>query len=161
MARIRLEIDGKAEFDRAFRRVGFVMDDLTPIWDDVRDAFWEIEKRQFASEGSAGRSGKWKPLSKRYAIEKIKRYGAKPILERTGRLVKAMTGQTADTVYQKDSKNMAVGTNLPYAARHQRGAGKLPQREIISFNEASRNFMQKQIQKGFVREMRRGGLYPD
>lgn len=159
MARITLEVDGVAEFDRTFKRMDAQFDDLTPIWDDVRNAFWEIEKEQFASEGAAGRYGKWQKLSDRYEAQKQKQYPGKPILERTGKLKSSLTGQTSDTVYQKDKKNMAVGTSLKYAGFHHRGAGKLPKRAIIAFSGKQKNYLQKEIQKGLVRDLRKGGIY--
>lgn len=150
---IKIEIEGKAKFDRTFLRTDAVFSNLLPIWDDVRDAFWVIEKAQFASEGTAGRYGKWKPLTKRYAAQKIKQYGVKPILERTGKLVKSMTGSTSDTVYEKSSTEMAVGTSLYYAGY----AHKI--RPIIAFSGVQKTYLQKEIQKSLVKELRRGGVY--
>lgn len=157
--RIRFEVDGMAEFDRVFIRLGARFDDLTPIWPDLRDEFWKTEKEQFRSEGSAGSSGKWKPLSKAYAARKLKQYGAKPILERTGRLMKSLTGETGDTVYQPTKSELAIGTSVPYARHHQRGGGRLPQRKPISLSETQRRRMQLAIQRGMVRELRRGNVY--
>ena len=153
MVNIKFEIDGLTEFNRTFIRTDAVFSNLLPVWGAVRDAFWVIEKAQFASEGRAGRYGKWKSLTKRYAAEKIKKYGAKPILERTGRLVKSMTGQTSDTVYEKNSTTMAVGTSLYYA----RYAHKT--RPIIAFSGVQKTYLQKEIQKSLVKQLRRGGAY--
>ena len=70
-AKIQISVDGKAEFDRKFSRLDADFKDLTPIWDDVRDAFWEIEQDQFQSGGAKGASGVWKPLSPAYEKQKI------------------------------------------------------------------------------------------
>lgn len=155
MARVSLIVAGKAEFDRSFKRIGASFDNLMPIWDDVRDAFWKIQEEQFASEGGAGRSGKWKPLTKRYEAQKIKQYGAKPILERTGRMKKSLTGQTGDTVYEKNQKDMAIGTSVFYAKYNH------ATRPVISFSASQKNYLQKQIQKALIRELRRGGIYAE
>lgn len=157
--RIKLSVDNKAEFDRTFIRFDERISDLRPIWPDVRDEFWSIEKEQFASEGRAGGSGPWKPLTKKYAERKIKRYGAKPILVASGRLKASLTGQTADTVYEPSEKEVAIGTRVPYAGYHYRGAGKLPERKPISFSESQKRRLSKTIQKGLVRELRKGNVY--
>src|SRR4051812_43534381 len=93
-AKVVITVDGKDEFNRVFSRLDANFDDLTPIWPDVRDKFWQIEGEQFDSEGSKGASGAWKQLSKRYAAQKeryaaqkVDRYGSgKKILEATGEL---------------------------------------------------------------------------
>lgn len=157
--RISLEIDGKAQFDRTFHRMGRQLRDLSNIWPDMRDEVWRIEDEQFDSEGAAGQSGRWKPLSERYRARKAKKYGRRGILVRTGRLKRAMTGKTADTVYQTSPSEMVLGTNLRYALFHQRGSGKLPKREIYSFSDTQKRRLQKTIQKGLVRELRAGGVY--
>jgi phage gpG-like protein len=122
-ARISIVVDGKADFDRVFSRLDANFDDLSPIWPDVRDEFWQIEKEQFDSEGSAGGSGRWKQLSKRYGrSRKSPVYGAgKKILEASGELRESLTGQTANTRYYTTPKEIAVGTSLPYGIYHQRG----------------------------------------
>lgn len=163
--RITFEIDGKAQFDRVFRRLDENFKDLSPIWDDVRDAFWNIEEDQFQSEGAKGRSGRWAPLSPKYEKQKIARYGTfaviAGVLIASENLYKSMTRETAHTVYRKDKKSMTVGTNLPYAAYHQRGAGRLPKREIISLSEKNKKDLQKSIQESLVKHIRRSGVYVD
>lgn len=158
--RLTLDIDGKPAFDRFFIRFDRKLSDLTPVWDDLRDAFWEVEAEQFDSEGAAG-GKKWKDLSKRYKAQKIKRYGAKPILHATGALRAAMTSKTSDTIYQKDRNSMILGTSLKYAIYHQRGGGNLPQREVIRFSESQKTKLQKGFQRGLIKELRKGGTYFD
>jgi hypothetical protein len=46
---IKIEIDGVDEFKREFSRLDATFDDLTPIWPDVRDKFWQLEREQFDS----------------------------------------------------------------------------------------------------------------
>lgn len=157
--RIKLSVDNKAEFDRTFIRFDERISDLRPIWPDVRDEFWQIEAEQFASEGGAGASGQWKPLTKKYLEQKIKRYGAKPILQASGRLKASLTGNTADTVYRPGEKDVAIGTRVPYAKFHYKGAGKLPERKPISLSETQKRRLSKTIQAGLVTELRKGNVY--
>jgi phage gpG-like protein len=159
-ARIQITVDGKEEFDRTFTRLDANFDDLTPIWPDVRDEFWRIEREQFDSEGSKGRSGKWARLSERYALKKIKRYGAgKKILEATGELAASLTGNAPGSYYSTTKKEIAVGTTLARGIYHQRGSDKLPKREPISFSDEQKRRMMKVIQGSLIKELRRGNFY--
>lgn len=159
-ANIRITVDGKDELNRTFRRLDANFDDLSPIWPAVRDEFWQIEKEQFDSEGGKGNSGSWKALSARYAKQKIARYGAgKKILEATGELMKSLTGNNPGSYYQADKKGIAVGTTLARGIYHQRGAGKLPKREPISFSDTQKRRMMKVIQGALVKELRTGRYY--
>lgn len=161
--KITFEIEGEEQFNRTFRRLDENFKDLSPIWDDVRDAFWDIEKEQFQSEGAKGRSGRWKPLSPKYEKQKIARYGTfaviAGVLIATESLYKSMTRDAPHTVYQKTKTRMTLGTDLPYAAFHQRGGGRLPKREVISLSEKNKRTLQKTIQKSLVKQIRKSGVY--
>lgn len=163
-ARITLVVDNKVQFDRIFTRIDERFNNLTPIWGDVKRAFWRYEKEQFKTEGAAGRSGAWQKLSNRYVVQKIERYGGKGfagsgILVASGRLKKSLTGETSDLIYQTSSKEFAIGSSVPYGKYHQRGGGRLPKRELISLSDNQKRRLQKTIQKALVREMRKGSLY--
>lgn len=159
-ARVSISVDGKDQFDRTFSRLDANFDDLTPIWPDVRDQFWKMEREQFDSEGSKGASGKWKSLSPRYNKQKIARYGAgKKILEASGDLVRSLTGANPGSYYVAGKKEVAIGTTIPYGIHHQRGAGRLPQREPISFSEPQKRELMKVIQASLIKELRRGNYY--
>jgi phage gpG-like protein len=156
---IKIEIDGVDEFKREFSRLDATFDDLTPIWPDVRDKFWQLEREQFDSEGSAGRDGKWAALSAQYKAKKIEQYGDKPILQASGDMYGSLTGSTQYSVYETTKTEIAVGSNLPYAILHQRGGGNLPKRPPINFSDSQRDELMKTIQKSFVRELRKGKFY--
>lgn len=164
-ANIKISVDGKTEFDRTFSRLDAEFNDLTPIWDDVRDAVWEIEEEQFQSGGAKGANGTWKPLSPAYEKAKIAKYGTLALvagtLRATDALYKSLTRQTEDTVYQKSSTEMNVGTSLPYAKFHQRGGRNLPQRKVIDLSDAQKKQLQKAIQKSLVKQIRRRGVFVD
>lgn len=159
-ARIQITVDGKDQFDRTFSRLDANFDDLTPIWPDVRDVFWRFEKEQFESEGSKGASGQWKRLSKRYARQKIERYGAgKKILEATGELRDALTGPNPGSYYTHTKKEVAIGTTLARGIYHQRGSDRLPKREPISLSNEQKKEMMKVIQGALIKELHRGNFY--
>lgn len=160
--RITLEVDGKPEFDRVFKRVDANFSDLMPVWEEVKLEFWEIEKEQFQSGGAAGASGKWKPLAKATEAAKIAKYGtfaliAGPMIA-TEALYKSLTRETGDSVVEIDKDGIAIGTSLPYAKHHQRGAGRLPQRKLIDFSEPQKTGMMKRIQKKMIELMRKDDI---
>lgn len=164
-ARIVTEVDGQKQFDRTFQRFDENLKDLTPIGDDMRDAFWEIEQEQFQSEGAKGGSGRWAPLSPAYEKQKINRYGTFAIIAgvliATSEMYFSLTRQTDHTVYQKDSRGITIGTDLARARYHQQGGKNLPKREPISFSSQQQRYFMKQVQKALVREIRRNGVYVD
>lgn len=153
--RFTFEVEGKAEFDRSFNRVRENISDLRPVWDRIERAFNRIEDEQFKSEGAKGRTGRWKPLSRRYAERKAVEFPGMPILQRSGRLYKALTGKSSDAVVVKTKEEFAIGTNLFYAAFHQTGTSKMPAREPISFSDDSRRTLTKEIQKGLLEIIRK------
>jgi len=160
-ARIKIEVLGKTEFDRSFSRLDENFKDLSFLWNDVRDEFWLAEKEQFQSGGAKGASGKWKPLSKRYEAQKIKRYGTYALiagtLHATEALYKSLTGATSDSVYLTSKTEIAIGTSLPYAKFHQTGGRNLPAREVISLSDLQKKRLQKTIQRGLVKQLRQSG----
>lgn len=159
-AKISIEVDGKDEFNRVFTRLDANFDDLSPIWPEVRDKFYEIEKAQFDSEGGKGASGKWQELTERYAAQKIDRYGAgKKILEATGDLEASLTGDNAGSYYWSNKTEIAVGSTIPYGIYHQRGSEKLPARPPISFADDSKRDLMKTIQSELIKQLRRGRYY--
>ncbi len=162
MAGIRFgfSVAGKPQFDRTFIRYGAVFDDLTPVWKEVQQEFYSIEADQFQSGGAAGASGKWQPLSPRYEAQKIARYGTFALLAgvliASNRMYESLTGETGDSVVEIGKQEAVFGTKLPYAKYHQRGGGRLPRREVISFSEKQKLRMQKRIQRKLVELLRKG-----
>lgn len=149
--RFTFEVAGKKEFDRAFNRVGEHVSDLRPVWPEVTREMYTLMDEQFKSEGSKGRSGKWKKLSRNYEKQKARTHPGMPILQRTGRLERGLTSKTGDTVLIESKDEYGFGTSLFYAAYHQTGTNKMPAREIFSFSEDSRTKLTKAIQKGLLK----------
>lgn len=150
--RFTFEVAGVKEFDRSFNRVEGHIKDLRPVWDEIVPVFFEIEKRQFGTEGGAGRTGKWKPLTANYARWKAVQFPGAPILQRTGRLMRSLTGKTSDTVIEKKEQEFAIGSRVPYGKYHQTGTRARPP---ISFSDQDRRDLQKGIQKGLLTVIRK------
>lgn len=149
-------VDGEVEFSRTFERHDAALDDFRPIWKGVVPEFRKIQREQFATEGAAGRSGKWKPLTPKYAAWKRRYYGNLPILQRTKRLFKALTTKTSDSVVEISKNELVLGTDIEYFKYHQRKGPR--QRRVIDMSEAQLRRVQKTIQKLLFEEMRKGGI---
>lgn len=147
--RITLEVDGVRELDRAFISSRGHLEDLRPVWPQVERAFQKVEDEQFKSEGAKGRSGKWKPLTRPYAEAKAKKYGARLILQREQKLVKAMTSNTSDTIVVKDKQEFGYGTSLFYMPFVHRI------RPVVSLAEDQKTTITKAMQKGILAELKK------
>ena len=137
-----IEVKGLNELVAGFKLVEKGVLDFRQLgaWKAVRTEFYKIMKEQFSSEGSAGRSGRWKSLSPKYKAIKDRKYGVLPILQRTKRTYQSLTRQGADTVVEEDAQAMSVGTKVPYAKYHQET------RPIISLTDAQEKQLMKPIQ---------------
>lgn len=148
MMRLSIEVDGVKELDRALTSARGDLEDLRPVWPAVERAFQNIEEEQFKSEGAKGRSGAWKPLSRKYAEWKLKHYGDKPILQRTEKLYKAMTSNTGDTIVIKDKNEFGYGTSLFYMPFVHKT------RPVVSLSEDQKTYIVKEMQKGILKVLK-------
>lgn len=154
MWKFTFEVQGVPQFNRAFNRVTDHIEDLREVWDEVQPVFYKIEEEQFKSEGTKG-GARWKTLSPAYAKRKAKLYPGKPILQASGRMYEALTGQSGDSRVIKTKTEFAVGTSLSYPMMHQTGGKKLPKRPPVNFGESQKREIQKATQKGLLEILRR------
>jgi len=137
MIRFRLEIAGEVQMDRGIARFADWVADYRPLWPVIEDDFYAQEKAQFESQGEEG-GEKWQELSPEYAGWKEAHYPGKPILQRTGDLVKSLTsGSDPNTVKIEARKTLTLGSKIPYAIYHQSTAPRkvLPRRPEIMLTE--------------------------
>lgn len=114
-----MEIAGEVQVDRGIARFADAIADYRPVWSVIEDEFYAEEKAQFASEGAEG-GEKWAPLSPEYAGWKAVRYPGKPILQRTGSLMKSLTSPLdPNAVRVEGRKQLTLGSKLPYGIYHQ------------------------------------------
>lgn len=149
-----ITVDGVPTLVRAFNRIEREITDLFDVWREVQKEFFAIEREQFRTEGAAGASGKWKPLSPAYAKLKRKKYGNLPILQREFALIKSLTGESTDTIRIFGKDEALFGSAVPYGKYHQRGGGRLPQRKPIDPSDEQLRRIQKAIQRGLVKIIR-------
>jgi phage gpG-like protein len=152
-------INGVEVLNRAFNRIDEQITDLRSIWPAVAEVFYKAEKDQFDTQGAAGASGKWAPLSQAYKKFKEQHFPGEPILQREHSLVESLTSaEGLDSVFRPEPDQLTIGTRAPYARAHQEGRGRLPRRPVISLTETQKREMQKAIQIGLVRFARAAGF---
>ena len=160
MFRFRLDIAGEVQMDRGIQRFTEGIADYRPIWPVIADDFYAMEKGQFRSEGEEG-GKRWQELSPAYAAWKQAQYPGKPILERTGDLVKSLTSEhDPNTVQVKKRKTLTLGTKIPYAIYHQspKPRKRLPRRPEIMADEAFKRSVMHHIQTYLVQIASRSGF---
>lgn len=154
-----IEIQGKAEFDRAFNRVSSEIEDFTAAWQEIRAWLKRRLKHQFDTEGA---NNKWQALSPKYAAAKEIEYPGAKILQRTGLLKESLTDGNSNTIDRITKSSLDYGTDLPYAKYHQDGAedgaGNLPQRKIYDFDEQDKTDLTKTVQRELVKIVRAQGF---
>ena len=158
MLRVSLQVDGIAQFDRAFSRFSEGLKDLRPLWEPLAQEFYRIEDEQFASEG-AHSGNPWKPLSPKYQQWKEKHIPGPMILELTNKLKLSLTykGNSAH-VRQEDLLTLTLGSSLPYAKYHQTGTRRMPARKPIDLSEDHKAKLGKIIHRGLVKIARKVGF---
>lgn len=108
------------------------LNDLRPAWPKIDEIVRAFMRQVFASEGSYGGS-KWKALNKAYAAKKMRRWGAKPILQASGALMASFVERNdADHVYRVGPSFGEFGSRKMYAKAHHFGypPRNLPKRQI-------------------------------
>lgn len=159
MIRFRSEVAGVETLNRAFNRIEDFISDFRSVWPSVAQEFYRIEVEQFDSEGAAGASGKWTPLSPAYARFKAKEFPGEPILQASHHMIDSLTDPDAlDAIYLPEPTQLTIGTKDPKALAHHRGRGRLPARPVISMSEAQKRRLQKAIQRELVQFTRRLGF---
>lgn len=125
-------------------------------WDDVAAKFYDIEQKQFASEG--GRSHRWARLTPAYEQWKAKNYPGKKILEREGTLRESLVGPGNYAFRQDEKLKLRIGTTVPYAIYHQKGTSKMVKRRPIDVQEADVKELQTIMLRHLVNKLRAAGV---
>ena len=147
--KITIDVQGEKAVIDALQKVERGVLDLRQLgtWKWVASEFYKVEKAQFGSEGSAGKSGRWQNLTSPYKEIKAKKWGEQPILQASGRLYKSLTANNADSVYEESNLELALGSSVPYAGYHQKGTRRMAARPPISLNDEQIAQITKPIQK--------------
>lgn len=145
MLRVRFNVAGEDQYDRAFQVYEGETHNLREPLSDTADLLVRVTGEQFASEGAHGLGGRWQPLNPDYAAWKDEHYPGRPMLVRTGAmrdayLVHGTRVLTDDRlVWGITDQTDADGDEIAdRATGHQTGRGVVPQRKIIALNANDR-----------------------
>jgi hypothetical protein len=107
--------------------------DLRPAWGDVDKIVAKFMAEVFRAEGAYAGS-KWKPLNKAYAVQKARKWGAKPILQASGALMRSfVNADDPDHVMRVGPTFGEFGSRKRYAKAHHFGypPNNLPSRPLL------------------------------
>lgn len=128
MFRLTLVVEGDVIVDRLLQGLDARARDLTPVWPEVVRVFQGVVAKAFASEG-ASTGADWPELAPSTNADRM-RQGfppAHPILQRTGKLMRALTvGEGAFVATTPTSMRYIVSEQeTPYFKYHQSTAPRL------------------------------------
>lgn len=151
---VTIKIEGDQQVLRTFLRFAEDVQHLEEPFNAIANDFYDIENRQFDSEGGYG-SGGWAALSdvsegKGYASWKAKHFPGTSILVRWGNLRESLTMMGGYNIRDVEPLSVTLGTMMPYAKWHQRGTGRMPQRRVIDLTEDDKSRWVKIIQAYLV-----------
>jgi phage gpG-like protein len=126
---ISIELQGKKKVSGILSRLAGHVRDLRPAFKQIGMNFREMEKKTFEKQGSPQQ---WRVLSPTYAAWKAKNHPGKPIMVLQGDLKKSLVSAGGDHIERIKRMEAEYGTKDPKGDWHQRGAGKLPVRKVIS-----------------------------
>ena len=150
--KVAIEIDGITTTIHALEKVHRGAVDFRELgtWNWVQSEYYKALKEILDSEGSAGKSGRYKELTPEYARRKLKQYGEKPILQASGGMYVSLTQEGGNAVVEKKAQEMTLGSKDPKSRWHHTGSGNNPRRAIMDFT----NEHEKQIFAPVVKKMR-------
>lgn len=107
--------------------------DFKPVFRWVLQELQKAHRENFKTGGAA--SGfRWQPLDPQYASWKLKNYGAKGILVRTGDLENSLTMNSGrGAVRDIGLRTAEFGTRIPYAKFHQGRTENMAQRKPVFY----------------------------
>jgi phage gpG-like protein len=140
-----MRVDGVTLIDRTLLNVADRIVDAAPAFERIAGLFAEGEKRQFDSEGEWG-SGRWSPLSPKYAAWKLRHFPGTKILERTGALKASLTVRPLG-IEEISATRLRIGSGIVYGRFHQDGGPRLPKRPPLALPEARRRTITKVLQR--------------
>jgi len=140
MLALETALDANAEQLLFALRAGRFSDYTVPLKGAILRMFRRVFKENYDTGASRIGGGgfhatpRWAPLKPRTLREKLRLgYGRKNIMRRTDRLYRSLTlnRRTPDGIMKVTKTSLTVGTNVPYAAFHQRGNANLPRRQVV------------------------------
>jgi phage gpG-like protein len=116
MFNFNVAVTGENELLAALTALNAEFRDMRPVWPKVSLVFDRMERDQFVGQG-VGSAGGWKALSPAYAKWKAVHFPGKPILFRTGDLVRSLTSPfDENAIFDMTPDSLSRGSKLPYVA---------------------------------------------
>ena len=126
------ELVGLDRFFAGLARIDQGLSSLRPLFERMGQEFYLQEIAWFASQP-------WVALSPRYAAEKQKRFGSKPILRALDNLFRSLTQQDAEgNIHQVSDLGAVFGTSDPKAGFHHTGTSRMPARDPFAPPDTAR-----------------------
>lgn len=162
---VSIQFEGQSELVGKFATWGRAISDLSPAWEKVGYRLQHDFAVQFEAEGGfLSTAPKWAPLKPSTIADRLRKgFGPGPILRRTGMLMASATIRgAAANVFEVGPDHVTVGTALPYAIFHQKGApgAHIPQRKMIALNWETRPDIIKILGDYVRQQAASAGLHP-
>ena len=126
---IGLEIDDDV-LSVKLSKVAQSLDDWRRFWSQFwGPQFFADVQKNFAQEGDP--VGGWRALSPEYAAWKLRHFGPKPILVRSGAMKESLRMGGRLNVFRAFKAYAELGSLVKYLPFHQRGTRRMPRRQVL------------------------------
>lgn len=146
---VTVRVIGSKEIQAKLRRLGSALNDNRLAMKEIGEqAEFYFANQAFNSRGGVFKQ-KWRELNPKYAAQKRKIWGNKPILEASGTM--------RSLFYSEADKNQVIISNsAPQFPYHQSAATryKLPRRQMIGVNSDIKGIVRDVFQKDINRKIR-------
>lgn len=150
MLQMSITVRGGRQVQRKLKRLGHDMHDMKKAMRDVADKLPDY----YANEAWNSRGGvfrkRWPALSPKYRARKIKKFGAKPILEATGTMKNSFYGEFTKST-------ATISNNADYFKYHQSNAPRtvIPRRQMIGVNSRVKAIVKQAVEDDIRNKLRR------
>lgn len=115
---------GANELQLACSRAETVVRDLRPEFELIGDQLFLTVRKTIDRQG-------YTPLTPEYAVQKLKKFGSKPILRASDAMYNSFSRGNANSVVRVRPLSAEYGSADPLALFHNEGAGRLPKRVVM------------------------------
>jgi len=142
--------------------------DFRPLWQSLKREWYTSRRRMFHTQGRSNGTPwpQYKDTAERWAYRWIKprlltnpRFANVPLRWQPGREVlypSLVSSRHPLSVWEPTRRTLTTGTDVPYAWRHDRGAGRaplwaggyaIPRRPLLAMGQRFRNVTKRQVQE--------------
>lgn len=149
MLQVTITVKGARETRNKMRRLGRDLHDMKRAMKQIgQDVSSYYSNEAFNSRGGVFQA-RWQPLSAKYQARKLKKWGAKPILEASGAMRDAFTHEATST-------GVAITNESRQFKYHQSTAPrtKIPRRQMMGINRPIVNIVKRAIEEDIRRKLR-------